>query len=491
MLDAAEGEDLRHPAGLDQMTESVEHLDRRVGLDRAGEDAASDDAAEIGIGLEQRAEHAEAAGADLGRLDVLEHQVEQRRHVLFRPVGRIRHPALLGRAVDDREVELLVGGVERGEQVEALVDDFARPRVGLVDLVDADDRPQADLQRLADDELGLRHRPFGGVDQHDRAVDHRQDALDLAAEIGVAGRVDDVDAHVLPHHRGRLGEDGDAALALEVVGVHHPLGDALVLAEGAGLLQQPIDQRRLAVVDVGDDGDVSQLHAGPGFRRGANRKRRRQAALSLDGRCDGSATKRAPVKPRFRFCGAIHERRAKGKGGATPRFQRGGGAARLKNETGSRIGNDHDKNDALPHPQRSARRPPVRRRRPADRVGSRQFQLGARLLPPARGSARPTPPHRRNRSARPRADRERQRRRRLSVARPRARAGGDRRQFRPRPGGVRRLEPRRPHSARGGERSAAGARLRDFWRAAGRLSAGDGGCVPAQSGDGGGVLGRR
>ena len=44
-------------------------------------------------------------------------------------------------------------------------------------------------------------------------------------------------------------------------------------------------------------------------------KRRRLAALSLDGRCDGSATKRAPAKPRFRFCGAIHERRAKGKGG--------------------------------------------------------------------------------------------------------------------------------------------------------------------------------
>jgi len=117
------------------------------------------------------------------------------------------------------------------------------------------------------------HRPFGGVDEHDRAVDHRKNALDLAAEIGVARRVDDIDAHALPHHRGRLGQDGDAALALEVVGIHHPLGDALVFAERAGLLQQAVDQRRLAVVDVGDDGDVSQLHGGPGFWRGANRKK--------------------------------------------------------------------------------------------------------------------------------------------------------------------------------------------------------------------------
>ncbi len=80
---------------------------------------------------------------------------------------------------------------------------------------------------------------------------------------------------------------------------------------------------------------------------------------------------------------------------------------------------------------------------------------------------------------------------RLSAARPRAGAGGDRRQFRPRPGSVRRLEPWRPHPARGGERPAAGARLRHFRRAAGRVPAGDGGSVPAQPGDGGWLLGRR
>src|SRR6185437_15638447 len=93
-----------------------------------------------------------------------------------------------------------------------------------------------------------------------RAVHHVEDALDLAAEIGVAGSVDDVDAGVLPLHRGRLGQDGDAALALQIVGIHRALDDALVVAIGAGLLQQAIDQRGLAVVDVGDDGDVTKVH---------------------------------------------------------------------------------------------------------------------------------------------------------------------------------------------------------------------------------------
>ena len=80
------------------------------------------------------------------------------------------------------------------------------------------------MSALDDHELGLRQRAFGGVDQHQRAVDHAEDALDLTAEVGVARRVDDVDAGVVPQDRCRLGEDGDAALALQVVGVHGALG---------------------------------------------------------------------------------------------------------------------------------------------------------------------------------------------------------------------------------------------------------------------------
>ena len=194
---------------------------------------------------------------------MFQHQLEQRLHALvLRTFELLRHPALLGRAVEDREVELLVGGVERGEQVEHLVHHLDRARIGAVDLVDHDDRLEADLERLRHHELGLRQRTLGGVDQHQRAVHHVEDALDLAAEIGVARRVDDIDAGVVPENRRRLGEDRDAALALEVVRIHRALGDLLVLTEGAGLLQQAVDQRGLAVVDMGDDGDVAQVHKG-------------------------------------------------------------------------------------------------------------------------------------------------------------------------------------------------------------------------------------
>ena len=63
---------------------------------------------------------------------------------------------------------------------------------------------------------------------------------------------------------GVLGEDRDAALALELVAVHGALGDALVGAERAALVQQRVDQRGLAVVDVGDDGDVAPERIGDG-----------------------------------------------------------------------------------------------------------------------------------------------------------------------------------------------------------------------------------
>jgi hypothetical protein len=184
-------------------------------------------------------------------------QVEQRRHVVLRAVRLLGHPAFLGRAVEDREIELLFVGIERGEEVEHVVDDFLVALVGPVDLVDGDDRLQADLEGLRQHELGLRHRPFGGVHQQHGAVDHVEDALDLAAEIGVAGGVDDVDAHVVPGHRRDLGENGDAALALDLVGIHRAVGDALLLAESARLGEKPVDQRRLAVVDMGNDGNIA------------------------------------------------------------------------------------------------------------------------------------------------------------------------------------------------------------------------------------------
>ena len=173
--------------------------------------------------------------------------------------------------VDDGELDLVVVGVEVEEQLVDLVDDLGDAGVGPVDLVDHEDDGQPGLERLAQDEPGLGLGALGRVDQEEHAVDHGQGPLHLAAEVGVAGRVDDVELHVAVPDRGVLGQDGDALLPLQVVGVEDALAHVLVLSEDAGLPEHGVDQRGLAVVDVGDDGDVPEIlprgHEGKAFRK--------------------------------------------------------------------------------------------------------------------------------------------------------------------------------------------------------------------------------
>ena len=189
-------------------------------------------------------------------------QVEQRRHALVLRSGGVgRHPALLGRAVEDREVELLLARVERGEQVEHLVGDLGRPRVRPVDLVDDDDRLAGPtLSALETTNLVCGIGPSAAstsTSAPSTILRMRSTSPPKSAWPGVSTILMRVSCQTIEVH---LRQDGDAALALEVVGIQRALGDALVVAKRARLLQQPVDQRGLAVVDVGDDGDVAEVH---------------------------------------------------------------------------------------------------------------------------------------------------------------------------------------------------------------------------------------
>jgi hypothetical protein len=101
------------------------------------------------------------------------------------------------------------------------------------------------------------------------AVRHLQRPFHFAAKIRVAGRVDDVDLHSLVRQGDVLGEDRDPPFAFKIVRIENALPLQLRFAEQPALPQQGIDQRGLAVVNVGDDGDVSDVlatHDGGGRR---------------------------------------------------------------------------------------------------------------------------------------------------------------------------------------------------------------------------------
>jgi hypothetical protein len=133
---------------------------------------------------------------------------------------------------------------------------------GLVHLVHHHDGLEAQGQGLLGHEARLGHRAFLRIDQQHHAVHHGQRTLHFAAEVGVAGGVDDVDVGAFPAHGAVLGQDGDAAFFFDGVVVHHGVDHFFVLGKGARLAQQLVHHGGLAMVNVGDDGDVADLTSG-------------------------------------------------------------------------------------------------------------------------------------------------------------------------------------------------------------------------------------
>ena len=205
-----------------------------------------------------------ALGITLGSGNVLQDGIEQGLQVNTGLLQVQRGGTLAGRHVHDGVVQGGFVGLQVDQQVEDLAGDLLAALVGAVDLVDDDQHLQAQLEGLLQHEAGLGHGAFEGVHQQQHAVHHLEDALHLAAEVSVAGGVNDVDLGGAVVHGGVLGQDGNAALALDVAGVHHAVNGLLILVIGAALLEHLVDQGGLAVVNVGNDGNVANVFADHG-----------------------------------------------------------------------------------------------------------------------------------------------------------------------------------------------------------------------------------
>ena len=238
----------------------VAHRDLLILLQHAPLDTADGDTAHEIVIIDGRHQHLEGlVKIGLRRRDIVQNGVKQRLQVGAHGVGRVAGGAVAGGAEQHGAVQLVVGGVQLQQQLQHLVDDLVNALVGTVDLVDDHDDTVAQLQRTAQHEAGLRHGALGGVHQQDNAVDHLQNTLHLAAEVGVARGVHHVDLHVLIADGGVLGQNRNAALTLQVAGVHDTVHDLLIFPVSAALLQHLVHQGGLAVVNVGDDGYVSQM----------------------------------------------------------------------------------------------------------------------------------------------------------------------------------------------------------------------------------------
>ena len=119
-------------------------------------------------------QHAERLrGIGNRRRDFADDGIEQRVQVLLRPIDGGLGNAVPAGGVEDRQIELVLVGVEVDQQCQDIVHHLRRPRVGPVDLVDDQNQMEAELERLAEHEASLRQRSLGRIHQHDGAVHHR------------------------------------------------------------------------------------------------------------------------------------------------------------------------------------------------------------------------------------------------------------------------------------------------------------------------------
>ena len=176
---------------------------------------------------------------------------------------RLEHLGDAGAVLGRDEQHLLA---RDGEDVLELLDDDVRLGRRQVDLVDDRDDHESLGEREVDVGQRLGLDALCGVDDEDRALARLQAAADLVAEVDVAGRVDQVEpvalavlGVVFEAHGARL--DGDALLALEVHRVEH-LARHLARVDRVRQLEQPVGERGLAVIDMGDDREVAQPRLG-------------------------------------------------------------------------------------------------------------------------------------------------------------------------------------------------------------------------------------
>ncbi len=195
----------------------------------------------------------------LRRRDIVQNGVKQGLEIGASHIRRIGCSALTSGAEQHGALQLIVGGVQVDEQLQYLVHNLQHALVRTVNLVDNYDHAMTQLQCLGQHKTGLGHGTLCRVYQQDNAVDHLEDTLYLAAEVRMPGGVNNVDLRVLIGDGSVLCQNGDAALPLQIVGVHNAVHNLLVFPIDAALLEHLVHQGGFTVVNVGNDGYVSDF----------------------------------------------------------------------------------------------------------------------------------------------------------------------------------------------------------------------------------------
>ena len=244
-----------------------------AGLQDAVVDATDGDSTNI-FAVDQTGDQRLKRSIDiLGRgRNVLSDHAEHVVHALVADVDIAVRPSSATRRVDHREVQRNIVSAKIHQEVKHFVNDCRWSTIGTIHFVHHHDRTQTKFKRLAKDEPRLRHRTLDCIDKQQASISHAQHTFHLATEVGVAGCVKNIDTELLSLkvagagsedvvHGAVLRQNGDSALALKRVGIHHALLLRSADLKGAGLLEERVHERGLTVVNVSDDGNIAKRHA--------------------------------------------------------------------------------------------------------------------------------------------------------------------------------------------------------------------------------------
>ncbi len=232
---------------------------RHAGLERTAGDAAHGDTAHVRGILQRGNQHLGRSFLDFRGRDFLQDGVQQSGDILRGLLPVLGHPALLGAAVNGLEVQLVLVGAQVEHEFENLLLHLVRAAVGFVHLINDHNGLLSHVDGLVEHETRLRHAALEGIHQQQHTVRHVEHALHFSTKVTVAGSVDNIDFHAFINHRNVLGENGDAAFAFQVVVVQDEVSKVFGLPHQVGLVNHAVHERGFAMVNMGDDGNVSDV----------------------------------------------------------------------------------------------------------------------------------------------------------------------------------------------------------------------------------------
>ncbi len=125
--------------------------------------------------------------------NIFKNRLKKRGHVLFRIIDILFGKSGSCGCVNERALQLFIRCIQIHKQFQNLIHHIIRSGFRAVYFIDADYNRKIQIQCLSQNKFRLRHRALICVHNKDNAVNHLKNPLNLAAEIGMARRINDVD----------------------------------------------------------------------------------------------------------------------------------------------------------------------------------------------------------------------------------------------------------------------------------------------------------